>query len=927
MTTSNFKVRKGLTIAGETSGSSSFNNSATGTDLAYTLPTAQGASATVLTNDGTGVLSWALPGGGGSTFGNVTVGVATDNTISTTTGDLVLDSATNLVSIDANSTVTGGQTTTKTITGGGKAVNSNGDVLVFNSSLNTTQSPVAGFFDNSTNSRLGRVVVREYGQNSGANATAATIGVANFVLEGSRGTAASPVAPNAANSAIGTMAGGYYDGLRWSSENGVGLPVGVVGQTVEAVASETSVFTGSISGTTLTVTGVTSGSIHVGQLITGTGIGVGTSITAYGTNTFGGTGTYTVSLSQTVASTTITGQGTTAGGGRLVFLTTPPGNKFSATSRQATLVTGQSTPSSATVNTVTVPINSQLNWITGNVEAGDQTYVKSDGTVVYKSRGGGTFQIPSLSLQMIGLPFEDQCQFAGYIDNGAGLAGNTLTVTSVVSGVLYVGQKIVANGLSLTTPYFITALGTGTGGTGTYTIASTFQTAGTLLGSSGSPVNMVGTPDDWGQKGLGSSINTVTARKSVVAGRRAPLKNGDGIFSFNINGQTGALGTNTNQTVGNFNWATSEDYSTSAAGSQFFLRTVDIGTTNLNNRLRIDSSSGTITTNQLNIAKATGTGGSILQMNATTGEILLQAGDVNIINAGSTWQSVYSPGFKYTGLMSSSTQTSQGSYFEMSSRWKASAGTSTYAPPQSGWGLGKFGFSADTSTTNTNQIGAGSFTCVATENWDSTHFGSKIVFNSNKQGNAGGLNTLILSPETSTIATDVLDLRDSNNVSLVGNKISYNRVYGQWQYDATITPASANTAYAFPWQGGSAVTDYANIASATNTSRIQPNATGFYNLQFSIQLNNTDNSSDHTAYIWWRKNGVDIAGSMGRVYVTKQHQTISAWNNLVQATASTDYFELMYAVDNTALVFPYFAATAFGPSTAASFLTLTPVGA
>lgn len=64
-------------------------------------------------------------------------------------------------------------------------------------------------------------------------------------------------------------------------------------------------FTGSISGTTLTVTAVTSGTIAVGQTISGTGISAGTTITGLGTGT-GGTGTYTVSISQTASSTTIT---------------------------------------------------------------------------------------------------------------------------------------------------------------------------------------------------------------------------------------------------------------------------------------------------------------------------------------------------------------------------------------------------------------------------------------------------------------------------------------------------------------------------------------------------------------------------------------------------------------------------------------------
>ena len=64
--------------------------------------------------------------------------------------------------------------------------------------------------------------------------------------------------------------------------------------------------TGSIAATTLDVTAVGSGIIRVGMEISGTGVTAGTTITALGTGS-GGTGTYTVSVSQTVASTTIAG--------------------------------------------------------------------------------------------------------------------------------------------------------------------------------------------------------------------------------------------------------------------------------------------------------------------------------------------------------------------------------------------------------------------------------------------------------------------------------------------------------------------------------------------------------------------------------------------------------------------------------------------
>jgi len=65
------------------------------------------------------------------------------------------------------------------------------------------------------------------------------------------------------------------------------------------------VFTGDISGTTLTISAVTNGVLAVGSIISGSGITAGTTITAFGTGT-GGAGTYTVSVSQTATSTTIT---------------------------------------------------------------------------------------------------------------------------------------------------------------------------------------------------------------------------------------------------------------------------------------------------------------------------------------------------------------------------------------------------------------------------------------------------------------------------------------------------------------------------------------------------------------------------------------------------------------------------------------------
>jgi DNA-binding beta-propeller fold protein YncE len=66
-------------------------------------------------------------------------------------------------------------------------------------------------------------------------------------------------------------------------------------------------FTGSIAGTTLTVTAVGNGPLLAGQTLSGAGIAGGTSITAQLTGTTGSTGTYSVSASQTIASEAMTG--------------------------------------------------------------------------------------------------------------------------------------------------------------------------------------------------------------------------------------------------------------------------------------------------------------------------------------------------------------------------------------------------------------------------------------------------------------------------------------------------------------------------------------------------------------------------------------------------------------------------------------------
>jgi hypothetical protein len=73
------------------------------------------------------------------------------------------------------------------------------------------------------------------------------------------------------------------------------LPVGSTAQRAGAFSG-----TGQISGTTLTITLVTAGALYIGATLTGTGVTAGTRVVDFLTGS-GGIGTYTVSVSQTVA--------------------------------------------------------------------------------------------------------------------------------------------------------------------------------------------------------------------------------------------------------------------------------------------------------------------------------------------------------------------------------------------------------------------------------------------------------------------------------------------------------------------------------------------------------------------------------------------------------------------------------------------------
>jgi hypothetical protein len=129
-------------------------------------------------------------------------------------------------------------------------------------------------------------------------------------------------------------------------------------------------------------------------------------------------------------------------------------------------------------------------------------------------------------------------------------------------------------------------------------------------------------------------------------------------------------------------------------------------------------------------------------------------------------------------------------------------------------------------------------------------------------------------------------------------------------------------------------TDFSNGVSI-DSSKITVVNPGMYNLQFSVQFQNTDNAIQDIS-IWLKKNGADISGSTGLVSIPARksaspgeeaHQ-ITGWNYFVSMNAN-DYVEIYWAATNVSVTIQTYPAgiSPTRPSTAAVVATLSFVSA
>jgi hypothetical protein len=171
----------------------------------------------------------------------------------------------------------------------------------------------------------------------------------------------------------------------------------------------------------------------------------------------------------------------------------------------------------------------------------------------------------------------------------------------------------------------------------------------------------------------------------------------------------------------------------------------------------------------------------------------------------------------------------------------------------------------------------------------------------NGKTNNTGTVTLATGNTTTTTLNDERISRDTKIVLVPFSAAAFadSIPYGAFQ-DST-DQAAASTTVAYPMTFNT--TDYSNGVYLSNSSRLNVRNAGVYNLQFSAQLQNTDNAQ-HTVDIWFRKNGTDITASNSQFTVPARKSAsiyghlIAALNFFVQLAAN-DYVEIVWRAEST----------------------------
>lgn len=147
---------------------------------------------------------------------------------------------------------------------------------------------------------------------------------------------------------------------------------------------------------------------------------------------------------------------------------------------------------------------------------------------------------------------------------------------------------------------------------------------------------------------------------------------------------------------------------------------------------------------------------------------------------------------------------------------------------------------------------------------------------------------------------------------------SQDKYYGQFFTNMTLTAANINTAYSLPI-GNTYVAN--GVSIGTPNSRLIFGQSGYYSISVIYHLI-SNSANQKTAWLWFKKNGVDIPSSSIISSSTGNSSFSVVSRTDTYSFQENDYVELYWAVDDVGLTISGSGATAFAPTSPALTVTI-----
>lgn len=184
---------------------------------------------------------------------------------------------------------------------------------------------------------------------------------------------------------------------------------------------------------------------------------------------------------------------------------------------------------------------------------------------------------------------------------------------------------------------------------------------------------------------------------------------------------------------------------------------------------------------------------------------------------------------------------------------------------------------------------------------------------------AGGFtNVKPTAPNLSMPIAQVVTVHATTGQIAVRPTIEQQLFYGQFAKTTDQTPSAVNTAQALTWDASLIAN---GITIGGTTSQIIVANAGLYKFSVSLQLTSSS-ASVKNVWIWFRKNGVDVASSSMITSLDSATAIRTPSRDLFFSLVAGDYIEIMFASDSVNMTVDNIAATAFAPAAPAALLSV-----